>query len=502
MAFENDDDFDPYADPYGADAPDDDDEPEAAVDSDAARAAAKAAIETGDPAPLTPPEHLSVQLFLLENPGDSHRASEALQMDTRAALSAMTDNTPGDLVTEYYADTKNPTKFTHADGTTSARDPRDLAAALIIDRDKGAWEGMLKAAAAEAGATYDPSDLAGVIRNFSYAANAGRDPQEMIDHQAGLYQARGASGGDRETGGYDTGWDDTDPRRLAAGAPPPPGYTGVNWQPTLGGGPLGGGGIPWSPASGGVPAGGSPYQGAMSPTTGGGTGPQSLMGPWTGTVPTAPTIAPYPAWTPYEAPAPYEAPTPYVPGTYDAPTYTPAQPFVPPTAAQAAADPGYQFALQQGQEALERSGAARGVTNTGGTLRNILDYGQQAAQQQYGDVYNRMAGTYGMNEAARQAAFGLNAPTQFQGWAANEAGRLGAYQMTEADRAAAYAQNEANRRAAAQFNVVGGQQAWQGEAGRQQQDYANRYRQWTDQYNQWRQQGQDRFNEQWMLANA
>jgi hypothetical protein len=74
--------------------------------------------------------------------------------------------------------------------------------------------------------------------------------------------------------------------------------------------------------------------------------------------------------------------------------------------------------------------------------------------------------------------------------------------MTEADRAGAYTQNEANRRAAAQFNLMGGQQEWQAEAGRQQQDYANRYRQWTDQYNQWRQQGGDRFNEQWLLANA
>jgi hypothetical protein len=113
---------------------------------------------------------------------------------------------------------------------------------------------------------------------------------------------------------------------------------------------------------------------------------------------------------------------------------------------------------------LERSGAARGVTNTGGTLKNILDYGQQAASQEYGNVYNRAAGAWGMNEAARQAAFGLNAPQQFQGWAATEAGRLGAYQMGEASQAGAYGMNEANRAAAAQYNRLGYQQAWQNEA--------------------------------------
>lgn len=448
--------------------------------------------EQGDVTDLSPEQHLAYQVWMLENPGDAGRSSEALGFDTRQAREQAPGDAgaPGALVRQYYGETQR---------GEAPRDPGDLAAALIIDRDRGSWEQRLRQEADAAGVEYDPSDLEGVVRNFSYGVNRGRDPQEMIDTQIGIYRTRGLSGGDRDEGGYSTRWADEDPRRLTWGGEPPPGYTGAGWVPP-----------PTAPPPPpGQPAGAvNPYQaraGAGGPGAAGATpagGPRSLMGAWTGTAPTSPTIAPYPAWTPYEAPTPYTPPTPYVPGTYEAPTYTPAQPFVPPTAAQAAAEPGYQFALQQGQQALERSGAARGVTNTGGTLKNILDYGQQAATQQYGNVYNRMAGTYGMNEAARQAAFGLNAPAQFQGWAATEAGRLGAYQMTEADRAGAYAQNEANRRAAAQFNVAGGQQAWQGEAGRQQQDYANRYRQWTDQYNQWRQQGQDRFNEQWLLANA
>ena len=470
--------------------------------TDASAGAPPSVHEQGPVNALTPEQHLAYQLFMLENPGDAHRASDALEFDTREAREEAPgdEGVPGAFVTQYHKQTKGPWQ---QDGETQdPRDPADLAAALIIDRDRGSWEQRLKEEARKAGSTYDPSDLEGIIRNFSYAANAGQDPQQMIDAQIGIYQTRGASGGERDEGGYSTRWADDDPRRWTYGGEPPPGYTGRAWMPPP----------PPIPApvprgtpplySGQPPGGGASGAGGAAPPAGGVTGVQSLMGPWTGTAPTAPTIAPYTGWTPYETATPYAPPTPYVPGAYEAPTYAPGVPFVAPTAEQMAADPGYQFRLQQGQEALERSGAARGVTNTGGTLRNILDYGQQAASQEYGNVYNRMANTWGMNEAARQAAFGLNAPQQFQGWAATEAGRLGAYQMTEADRAAAAARNEANRRAAAQFNLAGGQQAWQTEAGRQQQDYANQYRQWTDQYNQWRQQGQDRFNEQWMLANA
>lgn len=86
--------------------------------------------------------------------------------------------------------------------------------------------------------------------------------------------------------------------------------------------------------------------------------------------------------------------------------------FVAPTMEEALSDPGYQFALQQGQEALEGSAAARGTLRTGGTLRDLVDYGQQAAQQQYGDVYNRALQGYGANVGAMQAEF---AP-QFQAY--------------------------------------------------------------------------------------
>ncbi len=53
------------------------------------------------------------------------------------------------------------------------------------------------------------------------------------------------------------------------------------------------------------------------------------------------------------------------------------------------ADPGYQFRLDQGNQALERSAAARGVLASGGTLKGLTDYSQGAASQEYSNAYNR-----------------------------------------------------------------------------------------------------------------
>jgi len=53
------------------------------------------------------------------------------------------------------------------------------------------------------------------------------------------------------------------------------------------------------------------------------------------------------------------------------------------------ADPGYQFRQQQGQQALERSAAARGGLLNGGTLKALTRYGQDTASAEYGNAYNR-----------------------------------------------------------------------------------------------------------------
>ena len=168
-------------------------------------------------------------------------------------------------------------------------------------------------------------------------------------------------------------------------------------------------------------------------------------------VPPAPYRPPaYAAPTPF-AGDPYRTATPYQQGTYDAAVpfsrdeYVAATPFEAPTAADMAADPSYQFRLKQGQDALERSGAARGVTNTGGTLKDILDYGQNAASQEYGNVYGRKRDTYDANERNRFNAYAANYGNAMNAYGMNEQNRFGAFNANEQNRAGAFNTNEANR---------------------------------------------------------
>jgi hypothetical protein len=59
------------------------------------------------------------------------------------------------------------------------------------------------------------------------------------------------------------------------------------------------------------------------------------------------------------------------------------------TASDFQADPGYAFRMQQGQKALERSKASRGLMNSGGTLKALTEYGQGMGAQEYQNAYNR-----------------------------------------------------------------------------------------------------------------
>src|SRR5579859_2346846 len=69
-------------------------------------------------------------------------------------------------------------------------------------------------------------------------------------------------------------------------------------------------------------------------------------------------------------------------------TSTPGQglltPFTPPTLQDAEQYPGYQFALGQGEEALQNSAAAKGNLVSGNTLEGLDKFAQNFAQQDYG----------------------------------------------------------------------------------------------------------------------
>jgi hypothetical protein len=60
-------------------------------------------------------------------------------------------------------------------------------------------------------------------------------------------------------------------------------------------------------------------------------------------------------------------------------------------------DPGFQFAVQQGQAGIQRSAAAKGTLLTGGTLKDLASYTTGAALQDYSGAYNRALQTFGTN---------------------------------------------------------------------------------------------------------
>ena len=77
-------------------------------------------------------------------------------------------------------------------------------------------------------------------------------------------------------------------------------------------------------------------------------------------------------------------------------------------------DPSYQFRLNEGLKALQSSAAARGTLMSGQGLKDITNYAQGAASQEYqsafdryraqqGDLYNRLAGLAGVGQTATSA---------------------------------------------------------------------------------------------------
>ncbi len=176
-----------------------------------------------------------------------------------------------------------------------------------------------------------------------------------------------------------------------------------------------------------VPTGWEAWGQGMARRTGSG-GAGAGAGAGAGVGPGAPAATSTPPPTGPAGGASFAGPPPTTPGfsAPPAPTFN-YEPFQAPSFEQALSDPGYQFALQQGTDALERSAAAKGVLRTGGTLKDIIGYGQDMAANRYGDVYNRALQGWQANLAAEQAAF---AP-QYGAWQTEYGGKQGRWQ-TEA----------------------------------------------------------------------
>lgn len=70
------------------------------------------------------------------------------------------------------------------------------------------------------------------------------------------------------------------------------------------------------------------------------------------------------------------------------------------------AGPGYQFAMDQGLQALERAAAARGMLGSGNTTADILKFAQGLANQEYNNWQNRVGGLAQLGYGAAQGQTG------------------------------------------------------------------------------------------------
>ena len=128
-----------------------------------------------------------------------------------------------------------------------------------------------------------------------------------------------------------------------------------------------------------------------------------------GLITTPGTTTPPPADVPGVPGAPGTSGGPVQPFNYQTPAYggpfSPDYQFDPvpqfdapqfqaPDAQGLYSDPGYQFRLSEGERALQNSASGRGAVRTGGTLKDILAFGQNLASQEYANTYNRALEAY------------------------------------------------------------------------------------------------------------
>lgn len=85
--------------------------------------------------------------------------------------------------------------------------------------------------------------------------------------------------------------------------------------------------------------------------------------------------------------------------------------FQAPSWDQVTADPGFDFRRRMGEQSLTNRAAATGMARSGSTLKDFINYNQDLASQEYGNVYNRRSSEYDRlyNEMFGEWSSGLDA---------------------------------------------------------------------------------------------
>jgi hypothetical protein len=110
-------------------------------------------------------------------------------------------------------------------------------------------------------------------------------------------------------------------------------------------------------------------------------------------------------------------------------------------------DPGYQFAVEQGQRGLNTQAAASGLLGSGRALKEATQYGQGMAEGQFNNVYNRNLNKFNIENEALQNLAG-------QGQTAGT--RMGNLMLGMGKNRADYRANRGEERSNLTKNLIGG----------------------------------------------
>lgn len=102
-------------------------------------------------------------------------------------------------------------------------------------------------------------------------------------------------------------------------------------------------------------------------------------------------------------------------------------------------DPGYQFRLQQGEQAINRAAAAAGRYDSGRALKDLGEFNSGLASQEFGNAYNRWNNdqTNIFNRLSGVAGTGQQATNQLAQMGQNAATNIGNIQLQAGNAAAA-----------------------------------------------------------------
>ena len=94
-------------------------------------------------------------------------------------------------------------------------------------------------------------------------------------------------------------------------------------------------------------------------------------------------------------------------------------------------DPGYGFRLSEGIKGIDRSAAARGLLQSGGTLKGVNRFAQDYASNEYGNAYNRynQDNSTEFNRLAAMSGIGQTATQQVGNYGMSTAQNVGATQV-------------------------------------------------------------------------